>query len=182
MRILLILSLSLFLGSCVSQRACDKKFPPETRVKDSIVIHDSTIITEKIVTKTNIKDSIIYTQAIKDSGEVDAKENQTIKFKNDKVNIVIKIKDGKIKYYVDISATESRYKSTIDSISSQLETYKSKDSISIHDEQAIRPAVTLKLPWYLKLWQSTKDFFALLGFGLVLAYGGRQAIKYFFKV
>jgi hypothetical protein len=182
MRILLILSISLFLGSCASQRLCDKRFPPETRVKDSIVIHDSTIITEKVVTKTVLKDSIVYTAAIKDSGEVDVKENQTIKFKNDKVNVVLKIKDGKLKWNIDISATESRYTSKIDSLVSELSVYKSKDSISIHDKETIKPAPSESIPWYMKLYNSAKDVLAFIGLIFVIVFLGRYAVRYFFKV
>jgi hypothetical protein len=182
MRNLIIALLFLSVTSCVTSKRCNEKYPAEVRIKDSIVIKDSTIITEKIVTKTNVKDSIVYTQAVKDSGEVDASENQTIKYKNDKVEVKIVVKDKIVKYYVDISATESRYQSRIDSISRELETYKYKDSTSIHSEQAIRPAVVLKLPWHTRLWQSTKDFFAFLGLLVVVIFLGRMAIRYFFKV
>lgn len=182
MRILLILSLSLFLGSCVSQRACDKKFPPAERVKDSIIIKDSVHIIEKVHHSLKIKDSIVYTKAIKDSGEVDAKENQTIKFKNDKVNLVIKIKDGVVKYNVDISPMESRYQSTIDSMSNELQSYKSRDSSNIHDSEKTKPTVVIKEPWYKRLWESVKNFFAYIGLIVVVIFLGRMALKFFIKV
>lgn len=182
MRTLLILSLALFLGSCVSQRACDKRFPPETKIKDSIVIRDSVHIIEKVHHSLKIKDSIVYTQGVKDSGEVSANENQTIKIKNDKVNIVIKIKDGKVSYNVDISPMESRYQSTIDSMSNELQSYKSRDSTNIHDSEKVKPAVVIKDPWYIRIWDSVKNIFAYIGLIVVIVFLGRMALKYFIKV
>ncbi len=182
MRTLLILSLALFLGSCASQRRCDKKFPPQTTTKDSVVIRDSVHIIEKVHHSLKIKDSVVYTKGVKDSGELDVKENQTIKIKNDKVNIVIKIKDGIVKYNVDISPTESRYQSIIDSISNELQSYKSKDSSNIHDSEKVKPAVVIKYPWYTRLWDSVKNIFAYIGLIVVVIFLGRMALKYFIKV
>ena len=182
MRTLLILSLALFLGSCASQRRCDKKFPPQTTTKDSVVIRDSVHIIEKVHHSLKIKDSVVYTKGVKDSGELDVKENQTIKIKNDKVNIVIKIKDGIVKYNVDISPMESRYQSTIDSMSNELQSYKSKDSISTHDSEKVKPAVVIKDPWYIRLWDSVKNIFAYIGLIVVVIFIGRMALKYFIKV
>lgn len=182
MRTLLILSLALFLGSCASQRRCDKKYPPQTTTKDSVVIRDSVHIIEKVHHSLKIKDSVVYTKGVKDSGELDVKENQTIKFKNDKVNLVIKIKDGKVSYNVDISPMESRYQSTIDSMSNELQSYKSKDSTNIHDSEKVKPAVVIKDPWYIRLWDSVKNIFAYIGLIVVVIFLGRMALKYFIKV
>ena len=182
MRTLLILSLALFLGSCVSQRACDKKFPPTERIKDSVVIRDSVHIIEKVHHSLKIKDSVVYTQGIKDSGELDVKENQTYKVKTGIANIALQIKDGKLKWNIDISPTESRYQSTIDSMSNELEAYKSRDSTNIHDSEKVKPAVVIKYPWYIRLWDSVKNIFAYIGLIVVVIFLGRMALKYFIKV
>ena len=182
MRTLLILSLALFLGSCVSQRACDKKFPPTERIKDSVVIRDSVHIIEKVHHSLKIKDSVVYTKGVKDSGELDVKENQTYKVKTGIANIALQIKDGKLKWNIDISPTESRYQSTIDSMSNELEAYKSRDSTNIHDSEKVKPAVVIEPKWYTKLWNSAKDFFAFLGLIVVVIFLGRMALKYFIKV
>lgn len=182
MRTLLILSLALFLGSCASQRRCDKKFPPQTTTKDSVVIRDSIHIIEKVHHSLKIKDSVVYTKGVKDSGELDVKENQTIKIKNDKANILIKIKDGIVSWNIDLSPTTSVYQSTIDSMSNELQSYKSRDSTNIHDSEKVKPAVVIKDPWYIRLWDSVKNIFAYIGLIVVVIFLGRMALKYFIKV
>ncbi len=182
MRTLLILSLALFLGSCASQRRCEKKYPPQTTTKDSVVIRDSVHIIEKVHHSLKIKDSVVYTKGVKDSGEVSAKENSTYKLKNDKVNLVIKIKDGIVSWNIDLSPTTSVYQSIIDSISNELQSYKSKDSTNIHDSEKVKPAVVIKYPWYIRLWDSVKNIFAYIGLIVVVIFLGRMALKYFIKV
>lgn len=182
MRLLAIALLLLSLGSCVSQRACEKKFPGTTTTKDSVVIKDSVHVIEKVETKTIVKDSIVYTAAVKDSGEFVTSENGVYKFKNDKVSIKLVVKDGKVKYFVDISATESRYNSRIDSLTSELQTYKSRDSISTHSQETIKPAPSEKVKWYNKLLESAKNILAFIGLIFTLYFAGKAGIRYFFKV
>jgi hypothetical protein len=126
--IILFAILSQFMISCVSQKACDKKFPPETRIKDSTVVTYKDSIIEKKKVVLIVKDSVRYTEAVKDSGEMDTKENATYKFKNDKAAVTIQIKDGKVKWNIDIKATEQRFQSRKDSMASEIKIYKERDS------------------------------------------------------
>jgi hypothetical protein len=175
--LLFISFVALIATSCVTQRRCDKLFPPETRIKDSTVLtyKDSTI--EKVEVKTITKDSIVYTAATKDSGEVETSENSTYKFKNDKVSIKLIIKDGKVKYFVDVSATESRYSTKIDSLSKLVEKYKSKDSLVVKGKEVVRQAVEPKIPWYTKLYGYAKDILALIGLIYLLILLFRMVVK-----
>ena len=179
MRTLLLLTIALIATSCATQRRCDKLFPPETRIKDSTVVtyKDSTI--EKVEVKTITKDSIVYTAATKDSGEVETSENSVYKFKNDKVSIKLIIKDGKVRYFVDVSATESRYSTKIDSLSKVVEKYKSRDSVVVKDKEVVKQAVEPKTPWYLKLYGYAKDALALIGLIWLIVLLFRLVIKKF---
>ena len=174
---LIIIALALVLTSCVSQKACDRKFPPSKTTRDSVVvvIKDSIVIKDSVTTK--IVDSIVYTAAIKDSGELDTKENQTYRFKNGSAEVIIKIKDGKVSYKIDLSATESRYKTEITALKSQIEIYKSKDSISSHTEVVVTPAP--KIPWYMKLWNGFKDLLAWIGLLVMIYFFVRYVILKF---
>jgi hypothetical protein len=176
--ILIALSL-LILQSCATQKACDKKFPPSTKIKDSLVItyKDSVKVVESV--KTIIKDSVRYTAAVKDSGEVSVKENSTYKFKNENAEVIIKIVDGKLKWNINLSAIENRYKSQIDSFSAQITSYKQKDSISTHSTVIVQPAKEKHTPWYLKAWGQVKDFFAWIGLIFILYHFVRIGIKKF---
>ena len=174
--IIAIVGLIIFLSSCATQRRCDKLYPPETRVKDSVLVRDSIHIKDSIVQKTIIKDSTIYTKAVKDSGEVSANENSTYRFNNGSVSVVIKIKDGKVKWNIDQQATISRFQSIIDSVSRENSIYKAKDSISNKEKETVKVIDnTEKLRWHQKLWLSVKDFFAWVGLFLVIFLGLRFA-------
>lgn len=168
MRYLLIITSALFLTSCATQKACDKKFPPETRIKDSTVVtyKDSTVIKEKRVLV--VKDSIRYTEAVKDSGEVSANENQTYRFRNENASVTIKIKDGKVKWNIDISAIEQKYSTKLDSVNTIVKQYQQKDSLILSQSEVIRRDIP-KEPWYIKTWYKIRDFFAFVGI-LLLAY------------
>ena len=177
MRTLLFITIALIATSCATQKRCEKLFPPETRIKDSTVVtyKDSTI--EKVEVKTITKDSIVYTAATKDSGEVETSENSVYKFKNDKVSIKLIIKDGKVKYFVDVSATESRYSTKIDSLSKVVEKYKSRDSLVVKDKEVVRQAIEPKTPWYTKLYGYAKDILALIGLIWLLILLFRMVVK-----
>lgn len=181
MRYLLILAAGLFLTSCATQRTCDKKFPPITRVKDSIVVtyKDSTVIKEKRVLV--VKDSIRYTEAVKDSGEVSASENQTYRFKNENASVTIKVKDGKVKWNIDISAIEQKYSLRLDSVNKIVKEYKSKDSVSTYQSEIVR-TITPKIPWYKKIWFAIRDYLALVGFCFLLYIALVRSVKFFFRV
>jgi PBP1b-binding outer membrane lipoprotein LpoB len=181
MKYLLIITSALFLTSCVSQKACDKKFPPETRVKDSTIVtyKDSTVIKEKRVLV--VKDSIRYTEAVKDSGEVSANENQTYRFKNENASITIKIKDGKVKWNIDISAIEQKYSTKLDSINSVVKQYQYKDSLVQSHTEIVRKIIP-KEPWYIKTWHKIRDFFALIGIFLLLYIIIVNGVKIMFRV
>ena len=166
--------LILILASCATQKRCDKLYPPETRVKDSVVvsIKDSIVIKDSVVVK--IKDSIVVTPAAKDTGTLDAKENQTYKFKSDKANITIKIQDGKVKYDIDISPTESRYSSIISELKNEIQSYKNRDTSKVHTETKIVKAEPPKLKWYEKLYLQAVKLFALIGLIWFLIFVGRR--------
>ena len=81
-----IVALFFALTSCVTQKACDKKFPPQTReiinIKDSTVIKDS--IRVQIKDSTVIKDSIVYKAPSEGSTEFEDKGGDfTHTFKQD---------------------------------------------------------------------------------------------------
>jgi hypothetical protein len=170
MKYIIILVSILSLTSCFTKRqAIDKFCKPETRIKDSIVIKDSLVIKEETKWVTKTKDSTIYTKAVKDSGEVDVKENGTYKFNNGVVQVQILIKDGKAKWKVNVSSTESRYVYTIDSMASVISTFQLKDSLSIKEKETIKIIDNTKeLKWYDKIWLSVKDFFSWIGLILTL--------------
>jgi len=165
--ILLAIIAIITTSSCVTQKRCNTKFPNASTTNDSnsIVIKDSIVIRDSVV--VSVKDSIVYTAAVKDSGTIDASQNHTYKFKSDKANVTIKIKDGKVSYVIDISATESRYNTTIKDLKSELEVFRSRDSISSSTVVIVKPAPIVR--WYMSLWYSIRDFFAWLGL-IIAAY------------
>jgi len=183
MRIILIALLSLFLGSCATQKMCERKYPGTTTTKDSLVVtyKDSTIIKDSVAIIT--KDSIVYTAAVKDSGELSTSEDGTYKFKNENVAIKIVVKDNKVKYFVDISAIESRFSYKIKSLTSELQSYKSKDSISTHSQVIVKPAPIIKDKWYVKIWEQFKNWLAIIGACFLLYHAGRIGLrKLFLKI
>jgi hypothetical protein len=177
--IILFAILSQFMISCVSQRACDKKFPPETRIKDSVVVTYKDSVVEKKKVVLIVKDSIRYTEAVKDSGEMDTKENATYKFKNDKAAVTIQIKDGKVKWNIDIKATEQRFQSRIDSMASEIKIYKERDSLNVSHKEEVK-IIQPHIPWYMKLWNGIRDWLAIIGLIFIIYHIGRLAIKQVF--
>jgi hypothetical protein len=177
--IILFAILSQFMISCVSQRACDKKFPPETRIKDSTVVTYKDSVVEKKRTVLVVKDSVRYTEAVKDSGEIDTKENATYKFKNDKAAVTIQIKDGKVKWNIDIKANEQRFQSRIDSMASEIKIYKERDSLNVSRKEEVK-IIQPHIPWYMKLWNGIRDWLAIIGLIFIIYHIGRLAIKQVF--
>jgi len=177
--IILFAILSQFMISCVSQKACDKKFPPETRIKDSTVVTYKDSIIEKKKVVLVVKDSVRYTEAVKDSGEVETKENSTYKFKNDKVAVTIQVKDGKVKWNIDIKATEQRFQSRIDSMASEIKIYKERDSLNVSHKEEVK-IIQPHIPWYMKLWNGVRDWLAIIGLIFIIYHIGRLAIKQVF--
>jgi len=166
--ILLAIIAIITTSSCVTQKRCNTKFPNASTIindSNSIVIKDSIVVRDSVV--VSVKDSIVYTAAVKDSGTIDASQNHTYKFKSDKANVTIKIKDGKVSYVIDISATESRYNTTIKDLKSELEIFRSRDSISSSTVVIVKQSPIVR--WYMSLWYSIRDFFAWLGL-IIAAY------------
>ena len=170
MKYLIILASILSLTSCYTKRQALNKFcKPETRIIDSVVTRDSTNIIDSVRYVTVKKDSVVYTKAVKDSGEVDVKEGGTYKFNNGVVQVQISIKDGKAKWKVNVASTESRYIHQIDSMTKVIDTYKQKDSSSVKETEITKVVDnTKKLRWYEKVWLEIKDFFSWIGLILTL--------------
>lgn len=136
----IIAFLAIFATSCATQKRCEKLYPAQTKVKDSVVVSYKDSVIYKTETKTVIKDSIVYTPALVDSGEIDIKpsKRESFRFKNDKVSVIITIDSNKIKWNVNISAIENRFMSKIDSLNKVIEVYKEKDSLKVSEKESIR--------------------------------------------
>jgi len=138
--ILLIVGM-LLLSSCVTQKACDRKFPPQvtTIVKDSVVTRDS--IVEKLVeVPVYIKgDTVIKSDTVwrdKTTGLANSKpvyaETDFAKAKAQVVNSQLKL---------ELIQKDSTFKVRTDSLLKEIyhwkELYKSKDTATIKRERYI---------------------------------------------
>jgi hypothetical protein len=174
--IITIAGIVIFLSSCATQKRCERLYPATTRIKDSVIVRDSTHIIDSIVQKTVTKDSVIYIKAVKDSGEVSASENHTYRFNNGSVSVVIKIKDGKVKWNIDQQATISRFQSIIDSVSRENSIYKAKDSINSHKIETIKDKPIERKKWYAGILEWIKNGLAIIGFIWLIVFIFTKAI------
>jgi len=88
----------LLLGSCVTQKACDRKYPPQvtTIVKDSIVARDS--IVEKIVeVPIYIKgDTVVKTDTVLIDKKTGLANSKPVYAETDFAKATAQVKDGKL--------------------------------------------------------------------------------------
>lgn len=143
--LILIAVISFMATSCATRKACDRKYPPAVRdsirIKDSVVIHDSTII------KTKIKDSIVIVEAVKGSDSLPCNENtkQTIVRGGDK--IVVEVRNGKVYVDYNLAGTTSRFNSVIEEKDRTIKELKSKDNF--REKIVVKEKITNVIPWYI---------------------------------
>lgn len=143
------------LVSCVTQKACDKKFPPQTReiitYKDSTIIKDS--IRVQIKDSLKIKDSIVYKSPSEGETEFeDTGKDFKHTFKEDGNQFTVIRSNGRFKLTYKLTGTISRFNSIektkdIEILQLKKELQKSKENKQKTD--VIVKVVTI-YPWWLK--------------------------------
>lgn len=145
MKNLLLIILSIFLlTSCVTQRKCAAKFPPQitstTIIKDSVVYRDTTI--------TVPGDTVTFTDSIPCP---DVVYEKTQKSEKGTVKATVKIKDGKISVKCEVDSLNM----VIRNLQYRLRTIEKEKTI------AVQVPVLKKTPW----WKSALQ----LIYGIVIA-------------
>lgn len=127
--------LILLLASCVTQKRCFQKFPPQIITKDSIVLKDTTIYVP--VKYTVPGDSVI----IKDSIPCpDVQYKKEIKSGSGRTRVEIEISRGKLKVDCKVDSLNN----VIDSLAVKLKTMESyKSEVKIVEKPVIRKVVPL---------------------------------------
>ena len=140
----MVLAAIAFLSSCVTQKRCDKKFPPSTR--DSIVIKDSVVIKEKDSVVISYHDSTIITEGISGEDSLPCSENTTTKIVRGGDTFIIKVKDGKVHFKYDLKGTISRFSKKGIDRSSVKETTEKSSKAEVHEKTIVR------VQQYIPLW------------------------------
>lgn len=140
----LIAILSIFTIFSCSTIKPQPKIEVKTITKDSLVLHDSTVI------KTIIRDSVAIIPGVKGKDSLPCNQNQSYVIKRGNDSFKIKIKDGIVYFDYDISSTINEYKSQIDSLTKSNSTIQ-KDSSDNSTTITLPPIETKYVPWWVKM-------------------------------
>lgn len=146
----LIVILVLFASSCVTQDKCIKKFPPSKTDSVSITYKDSTIYRDSVRWEVKVKDSIVITPGVKDTGSMPCNENGSYKIKTANADISIKTKNGRAYWDIDISKTESRFNSIISEKDRIISDLRVSSVVSKQASTSVVVSVVTYVPWYIK--------------------------------
>lgn len=181
-RILLALFTVSLLASCVTQSACDKKFPPTTSKKDSTVIHDSVVV--KIKDSVNIvtKDSTVIVEKVSGKDSIPCNENskQTIRRGKDVFNI--SVKNGKVYFDYNLEGTVSHYNSIIQYQAHAIDSMSNLSVTHVQETTIVKapPALPWWKAWLIKIWDVLELILALLGAFCVIRFVVKLVIKTYF--
>lgn len=137
----------LLLSSCVTKQACEKKFPPETRIKDSIVVKDSLVIKDSIVIKT--KDSIVIVEGVSGSDSIPCNENSKTTVRRNGDVFTIKVRNGKVYFDYDLKGTTSRFQELI--TQKDFEINKLSVMQKNSEETKVVVSTVTYIPWWVKV-------------------------------
>lgn len=134
-KIIIVGVILLLLASCVTQKRCFQKFPPQIITKDSIILKDTTIYVP--VTYTVPGDSVI----IKDSIPCpDVQYKKEIKSSSGRTKVEVEISKGKLKVDCKVDSLNN----VIDSLAVKLKTVESyKSQVKIVEKAVIKKVVPL---------------------------------------
>jgi hypothetical protein len=159
MKFVLVLFSLLLLGSCVTQQNCNKKFPPASNIKDSVVVRDSfvikTIVKETIKDSIRIKDSTVVVQGVSGEDSIPCNENSTTIIRRGEDVFRIQIKEGKVFLSYDLKGTQSRYQSIIQNKDKEykeaIESFKATSVNASHSEVKVVVSEISYIPWWVKI-------------------------------
>lgn len=168
-RFITIILLLIITQSCVTQKNCDKKFPPATNIKDSVVVRDSvvikTIVKETIKDSVRIKDSTVVVQGVSGEDSIPCNENSTTIIRRGEDIFRIQIKQGKVFFNYDLKGTQSRYQSIIQSkdreYKENLERFKASNVNASHSETKVVISEVMYIPLWVKILAWTGGLFIL---------------------
>ena len=149
--IILVLFAVISLSSCVTRKACERKYP--AIIKDSIVIKDSVVIKEKdsIVITTKIKDSIVVKEEVKGNDSIPCNENASYTIKRGGDTFKIKIKNGVVHFDYLLQGTISRYKTQIEGMERHAESMRYQSEQKSKQQTKVVVSVVEIYPLWLKI-------------------------------
>lgn len=140
--LILIAVISITSTSCVTRKACDRKYPPAVRdsirIKDSVAIHDSTII------KVKIKDSTVVTQEVKGKDSLPCNENAKATIVRGGDKVVVEVRNGKVYVDYNLAGTISRFNSVIEEKDRTIKELKFKDNF--REKVVVKEKITNEIP------------------------------------
>jgi hypothetical protein len=144
--ILFILLAVISFSSCVTQKRCFRKFPPQVITKDSIVVKDTTIYRDTTITLPG--DTLEIYEAIPCP---DVKINKIVKSKNGKKTATVNISNGKLQVECKTDSLQVVIQNLETKIST-LEKYRTETKVI--QAPAPPPKIKYKVPkwcWWLLL-------------------------------
>jgi hypothetical protein len=143
----------LTLTSCVTEKACNKKFPQIFTIRDSVIIKDSVSLLVNNVVEVKQKDSIVIVK--RQSGETEFKDrgddfNQTFTVGGNK--FYISRTNGIVKFSYDLEGYISQFKDKEKTYLSEIKNLQKRYSELKSSKQEVRVSVIKHIPkwiWYL---------------------------------
>ena len=147
----IVVLLAILLSSCVTQKRCDDKFPPQEKfnIRDSVAIRDSLRIRDSVNIVT--KDSIVIKEGISGKDSIPCTENAktTIKRGGDIFNVWVR--NGKVYFDYNLEGTVSRFSKEIKYLKQENLSLRESKSSNIEDKKEVVTKTETYIPWWVKV-------------------------------
>lgn len=164
-RLITIIILATTISSCVTQKRCNEKFPPNEKTETVIEYRDSII---EVKVPVNIPGQVIYLASDLKCDSAGIVRDFKLKEKKGNVTAIVEVKDGKLTVECKTDSLEME----ITHMAKVQNVYKSKVTELVHEIEKVRA------PWYLEylVWYFCISLIILLI--LLLYYAAKLKLKY----